>query len=119
MLAAFRIYFISLLFLLTEVVSAQTSPVQVVRAAGQDGVHTYRIPGIIKTKSGVLIAVYDVRYNNSRDLPGDIDVGMSTSKDDGNSWEPIASLWTWALRMKIMAWETRPFSMTQSQIQPW
>lgn len=59
------------------------------RRAGEDGVHTYRIPGVIKTKSGILVAVYDVRYNNSRDLPGHIDVGMSRSRDNGDSWEPM------------------------------
>lgn len=61
----------------------------VVRKAGDDSVHTYRIPGIIKTPKGTLIAVYDIRYKSSRDLPGNIDVGMSRSTDNGISWEPM------------------------------
>ena len=60
-----------------------------VRAAGEDGVHTTRIPGLTTTNAGTLIAVYDNRYRGSRDLPGDIDVGMSRSTDGGRTWEPM------------------------------
>ncbi len=62
---------------------------QVLRAAGQDNCDTYRIPGLITTNSGTLIAVYDNRYNRSKDLQEDIDIGMSRSTDGGNSWEPM------------------------------
>ncbi len=60
----------------------------VVRAAGQDGVHTARIPGVATTQAGTLIAVYDHRYRSAGDLPGDIDVGMSRSTDGGRTWSP-------------------------------
>lgn len=59
------------------------------RNQGDDDAHTYRIPGLITTNQGTLIAVYDVRYRNGGDLPGDIDVGMSRSVDGGRSWEPM------------------------------
>lgn len=59
------------------------------RKAGDEGVDTYRIPGITTTDKGTLIAVYDIRYNNSRDLPGNIDVGMSRSQDGGRTWEAM------------------------------
>jgi sialidase-1 len=62
---------------------------KVLRAAGQDGVDTYRIPGLVTTNSGTLIAVYDNRYNNSKDLQEDIDIGMSRSIDGGETWEPM------------------------------
>lgn len=64
-------------------------PANVVRVAGQDNCDTYRIPGIITTGRGTLIAVYDNRYNNSKDLQEDIDVGMSRSTDGGQTWEPM------------------------------
>ena len=64
-------------------------PANVVRSAGQDNCDTYRIPGIITTGKGTLIAVYDNRYNNSKDLQEDIDVGMSRSTDGGQTWEPM------------------------------
>jgi len=59
------------------------------RKAGDDGVHTYRIPGLATTEKGTLISVYDIRYVNSHDLPANIDVGMSRSTDGGQTWEPM------------------------------
>ncbi|GAO29013.1 sialidase family protein [Geofilum rubicundum] len=64
-------------------------PALVLRATGQDDCDTYRIPGLVTTNSGTLIAVYDNRYNNSKDLQEDIDVGMSRSVDGGQTWEPM------------------------------
>ncbi|MDQ6609863.1 MAG: exo-alpha-sialidase, partial [Bacteroidota bacterium] len=60
-----------------------------IRKAGDDKVNTYRIPGITTTDKGTLIAVYDIRYNNSKDLPENIDVGMSRSTDGGQTWQPM------------------------------
>ncbi|MBO9618332.1 MAG: exo-alpha-sialidase [Niabella sp.] len=60
-----------------------------VRQPGDDGVHTYRIPGIVETDKKTLIAVYDIRYKQSGDLPADIDVGMSRSTNRGKTWEPM------------------------------
>lgn len=60
-----------------------------VRKAGEDKVHTYRIPGVATTDKGTLLSVYDVRYDRSGDLPGNIDVGLSRSTDDGKTWEPM------------------------------
>jgi sialidase-1 len=56
---------------------------------GDHGVHTYRIPGLATTNKGTLIAVFDLRYDNSRDLPGNIDVGMLRSTDAGETWSPF------------------------------
>jgi sialidase-1 len=55
---------------LTPETSFRYRPAIVLRAAGQDDCDTYRIPGIITTSKGTLIAVYDNRYNNSKDLAG-------------------------------------------------
>lgn len=59
------------------------------RKAGDDGVPVYRIPGLVTTNDGTLIAVYDLRRQGWRDLPGNIDVGMSRSTDGGQTWEPM------------------------------
>lgn len=60
-----------------------------VRLPGDDGSKSYRIPGLVKSKAGTLIAVYDIRYRHAADLPADVDVGVSRSKDGGQSWEPM------------------------------
>jgi sialidase-1 len=67
----------------------ENESVVAVRKAGDDGVHTYRIPGLVRTKRGTLVAVYDVRHRNGSDLPGDIDIGMSRSADGGRTWESM------------------------------
>lgn len=59
------------------------------RNSGQDGVPAYRIPGLVTTNAGSLIAVYDIRRDGWGDLPADIDVGMSRSTDGGRTWEPM------------------------------
>ncbi len=60
-----------------------------VRDSGWDGVAKYRIPGIVKTLNGTLIAVYDARWNDARDLPANVDVACSRSFDGGKTWEPM------------------------------
>ena len=54
-----------------------------------DDVHTYRIPGLATTNNGSLLAIYDARRESSRDLQGDIDIGVNRSTDGGNSWSPM------------------------------
>ena len=60
-----------------------------IRKKGDDKVNTFRIPGITGTDQGTLLAVYDIRYNNAKDLPENIDVGLSRSTDGGKTWEPM------------------------------
>ncbi|MCE1198888.1 MAG: glycoside hydrolase [Marinilabiliales bacterium] len=67
-------------------------PALLLRGMGQDQVNTYRIPGLVTTRKGTLIAVFDLRYRNSGDLQGDIDVGMCRSTDQGATWEPTQKI---------------------------
>ncbi|MBG6234215.1 sialidase-1 [Pedobacter sp. CAN_A7] len=57
-----------------------------------DQVISYRIPGMATTDKGTLISVYDIRYDNSRDLPANIDVGMNRSTDGGKSWSAMKTI---------------------------
>lgn len=57
-----------------------------VRQSGDDGVEAYRIPGLVTSLKGTLIAVYDIRYNSSLDLQSNIDIGVSRSTDGGRTW---------------------------------
>ena len=82
-----RTVLFSCLFFLSVTAAAQwKTPV---RNAGDDGVAAYRIPGLVTTPKGTLIAVYDIRYAGAWDLQADIDVGMSRSTDGGRTWEPM------------------------------
>ncbi|MBL8817367.1 MAG: exo-alpha-sialidase [Planctomyces sp.] len=64
----------------------------VVRKQGDDGVHTYRIPGLATSQAGTLLAVFDIRHQSAGDLPADIDVGLMRSEDHGNSWGPMTRI---------------------------
>lgn len=67
---------------------AQRIGVAVVRP-GDFNSKFYRIPGLVRTKKGTLLAVYDIRYNHSGDLPANIDVGVSRSTDGGRTWSDV------------------------------
>ena len=60
-----------------------------VRQHNQDGVHTSRIPGLTTSKKGTLLAIYDARWDTSRDLQGDIDIALNRSTDGGRTWQPV------------------------------
>lgn len=50
------------------------------------GSHTARIPGLATARDGTLIAIWDARYENDRDLQGDMDIVIRRSTDHGMSW---------------------------------
>lgn len=53
-------------------------------------VSAFRIPALVTSNNGTLIAAYDVRYDHSGDLQADIDVGVKRSTDGGKTWGPLA-----------------------------
>lgn len=53
--------------------------------SGENGVTRYRIPGIIATTNGTLIAYCEARKNSSADW-GEIEVHLSRSTDNGKTW---------------------------------
>lgn len=56
--------------------------------SGKDGYHTYRIPSVILTPKGTVIAVCEGRKNGRGDS-GDIDLVMKRSFDKGATWSPM------------------------------
>jgi sialidase-1 len=64
-------------------------PAVKVRHKGDDNSKGYRIPGMVTTNNGSLLACYDVRYESMRDLQGHMDIGISRSTDKGQTWEPM------------------------------
>ncbi|TXJ39494.1 sialidase family protein [Brachyspira aalborgi] len=52
----------------------------------QDGTAYYRIPSLVVTTNGTLLAFADRRYNNRNDLPNRIEVEVKRSTDNGKKW---------------------------------
>lgn len=57
----------------------------VVYRAGQDGYHTYRIPALIVSPKGALLAFCEGRKTSKQDH-GDVDLVLKRSTDGGKTW---------------------------------
>ena len=60
--------------------------------AGQDSYNTYRIPAIVRAKSGALLAFCEGRKSGGGDA-GDIDIVLKRSVDGGRTWSGQQVLW--------------------------
>ena len=60
--------------------------------SGEEGYHTFRIPAVIRTQKGTLIAFCEGRKLGRSDS-GDIDLVFKRSFDNGQSWTPLKVLW--------------------------
>jgi sialidase-1 len=57
--------------------------------SGQEGSAFYRIPALITTTKGTLIAVADALIERWNDAPNNIDLAMKRSFNNGKSWTPL------------------------------
>ena len=64
----------------------------VVFAAGEDGYHTYRIPALLATPKGTLLAFCEGRRLGRGDS-GDIDLVVKRSADGGATWSKPLVVW--------------------------
>lgn len=73
---------------------AQSGPVfsGTVFEKGDNGVHTYRIPSMVQTNAGTILAFAEARKNSSKDT-GDIDLVLRRSSDGGRTWGEIITVW--------------------------
>ena len=55
---------------------------------GSDGYDCYRIPSLIVTKRGTVLAFVEARKNNCSDH-GDVDLGVKRSIDNGRTWNKM------------------------------
>jgi sialidase-1 len=60
--------------------------------SGTDGYHTHRIPALLVTPKGDLLAFCEGR-KNSRSDTGDIDLLVKRSVDEGRTWSPAQIVW--------------------------
>ncbi len=71
--------------------AALAAPIHITRLVfdgGVDNYHSYRIPSLIRTKNGTLIAFAEGRRWSNSDW-GDINLVYKRSFDNGNSWTPL------------------------------
>ncbi|MEM0924845.1 MAG: sialidase family protein [Planctomycetota bacterium] len=61
---------------------------QIVFRAGESGYDTFRIPAIVRTPSGALLAFAEGRVNSRADH-GDLDIVSRRSEDNGLTWGPL------------------------------
>ncbi|WP_083460336.1 sialidase family protein [Jiangella muralis] len=71
-------------------VPAQASPIQrtVVFESGTEGYDTFRIPAIVRSEAGTLLAFAEGRVGGGGDT-GDIDLVLRRSHDNGRTWGPL------------------------------
>jgi hypothetical protein len=55
-------------------------------SGGDGGSRSYRIPAVATAKDGSLVVATDKRWDNNADLPGNIDVVIRRSTDQGKTW---------------------------------
>ena len=60
--------------------------------SGTDGYHTYRIPSLIVSKQGTLLAFCEARKKSKSDT-GDIDLLLKRSTDGGATWSKQQIVW--------------------------
>ena len=60
--------------------------------AGENGIHTYRIPALVRTQKGTLLAFAEARHNTHKDH-GDNDLVVKRSEDGGRTWSETITIW--------------------------
>jgi sialidase-1 len=58
---------------------------------GTSGFHSFRIPSIVKTKNGTLVAICENRRWSNSDY-GDINIVYKRSTDNGNTWSSLEEI---------------------------
>lgn len=94
--------FISLCSLMQKTAANGFSPKEIVAdsstwnpvfKSGQEGYACFRIPAIVSTNSGALLAIAEARKKNCGDS-GDIDLVMKRSDDLGKTWSKLKLIWS-------------------------
>lgn len=83
----------TLLVLSTTLATGAEEPNQVdVFVSGQEGYHTFRIPALLRTQAGTLLAFCEGRKTGRGDH-GDLDLVMKRSDDGGKTWGDLTLIY--------------------------
>jgi len=74
------------------IIQAQENTITNVFQKGEEGYSCFRIPAIIQSKSGTLLAFAEARKNSCSDT-GDIDLVVKRSEDGGQNWSHFITIW--------------------------
>lgn len=88
------IIFVLLAFIICGCVSMEKPKIetQILWRSGTDGYHTYRIPALVVTGKGTILAFCEGRKNGHGDT-GDIDLLIRRSYDNGATWDKQRIIW--------------------------
>ena len=80
--------FLVVLTVLSVSLAGAAEGLEYVFKSGTDGYNTYRIPAIVMSKKGTLLAFAEGRVNHSGDH-GNLDIVLKRSTDGGKSWSDL------------------------------
>lgn len=86
-----QIFWTILCFCFLQSMSAQE--LNFIYKAGENGYSCFRIPAIVSTTKGTVLAFAEARKNNCGDA-GDIDLVVKRSSDNGKTWSPLHLIWS-------------------------
>ena len=75
-------------FLIINPFSIYSQDLNYIFKSGENGYNTFRIPSIVTTNKGTILAFAEGRKNSSSDS-GDIDIVLKRSNDNGKTWGEI------------------------------
>lgn len=69
-----------------------SEPLNFLFKSGTEGYHTFRIPAVVTTTNGTILAFAEGRKNKSSDT-GDINLVMKRSENNGKTWSDLMLIW--------------------------
>ena len=83
---------ILLFFLNLLIQTTQSKELNYIYKSGESGYKSFRIPAIVNTNKGTLLAFAEARKNGGGDQ-GDIDLVVKRSSDNGKNWSEMMIIW--------------------------
>ena len=87
-----KIFLISLILVTANIGNSYAQePLDYLFESGSEGYHTFRIPAIVTTSAGTILAFAEGRKHGGSDT-GDIDLVMKRSEDNGRTWSELVMI---------------------------